>query len=160
MKAETGDFVGVYTPGADESPVAVYKANLPTEAEGVDAYRFRPAALLHDETVINGPAVVTAAVEHPHREGDGPTHAEVAVAVAGGEMAADESVAEIFRNPAQFAHVLESVTGQASPEVLEMPRDHTNLGPEGTQALGFSATGQPGVVALELHDHQKLAAAA
>jgi hypothetical protein len=44
--------------------------------------------------------------------------------------------------------------------VLEMPRDHTNLGPEGTQALGFSATGQPGVVALELHDHQKLAAAA
>jgi hypothetical protein len=159
MQAQDGEFIGVFRKPAGESSIAVYEAKLPEGSGGLDAFRFRQAMVLAGETTITGTAVVTAAVESPHSEGDGHTHAEVAVAADGGETGTDASVASIFTEPSQFAHLLEQLEGKPA-EVLDMPRDHTNLGSEGVQALGFSATGHADVLTLELGDDQELAAAA
>ncbi|HYH36377.1 MAG TPA: hypothetical protein VD706_02665 [Candidatus Saccharimonadales bacterium] len=165
IHAETGDFIGVFRPaakeGADSPLVAVYEAKLPEAATGdVNAYRFRPATVIEDETIIAGPAVVTAAVEHPHDESDGHTHAEVAVAATGSEAAVDESVTSVFRDPSQFGKVVGLLAEREPVEVLNMSPDHTNLGPEGVQALGFSATGRPDILALELQESHAVAQAA
>jgi len=146
LQAKTGDFIGVFRSVPGESPdtpvIAVYEADLPEGiGDGIDAYRFRRATTIAGETIIDGQAVVTAAVEHPHRGVDGHTHAKVAVAAASSETAADESVVSVFRDPSQFGEVVGLLAERKPADVLDMTSERTNLGPDGVQALGFSAIG-------------------
>lgn len=156
LDAPDGEFLGVYRErdqgGEPFARLAVYRAMTASgDGSGTDVYKFRPVAETGDEFDFDGHAVVVAEVEHPHAESDGHTHASVAVAAGGVEAAPDSPATSVFKSKAEFRNLLGLLTAEDHPDLLDLDPHDTNLSAEGMQHLGFSATGQPEIVTLDLH---------